>query len=174
MLQGSNFLLLLITLVHRISQRGHSVAVWKYILGIKLADWKITISRIDRASHTICKVLCLFLVLLLTCYIGKVFIFLGPPPSVAYPCILDVVGYPQQVINFFIVCVSFFFDGIDLKKSRSSFLDRIFSSSSGRSQISVGLLKVCLLAGCLVSQILTTVFSLAAICSILPCCCCIS
>jgi len=36
--------------------------------------------------------------------IPSVIIILGPPPSVAYPFILDVEGYPQQIINFFIVC----------------------------------------------------------------------
>ena len=28
---------------------------------------------------------------------------IAPPPEVAYPFILDVEGYPQQIINFFIV-----------------------------------------------------------------------
>jgi len=32
-----------------------------------------------------------------------VIIILGPPPSVAYPFILDVEGYPQQIINLFII-----------------------------------------------------------------------
>jgi len=36
--------------------------------------------------------------------IPSVIIIIGPPPSVAYPFILDVQGYPQQIINFFIVC----------------------------------------------------------------------
>ena len=36
-------------------------------------------------------------------------IILGPPPSVAYPFILDVEGYPQQIIYFFIGFVSFLF-----------------------------------------------------------------
>ncbi|RPD60343.1 high affinity methionine permease [Lentinus tigrinus ALCF2SS1-6] len=35
--------------------------------------------------------------------IPSVIIIIGPPPSVAYPFILDVEGYPQQIINFFIV-----------------------------------------------------------------------
>ena len=35
-------------------------------------------------------------------------IIIGPPPSVAYPFILDVEGYPQQIIYFFIGFVSFF------------------------------------------------------------------
>jgi hypothetical protein len=38
-----------------------------------------------------------------------VIIIIGPPPSVVYPFILDVEGYPQQIINFFIVVVSFFY-----------------------------------------------------------------
>ncbi|KAF8156097.1 amino acid transporter [Crassisporium funariophilum] len=36
--------------------------------------------------------------------IPSVIIILGPPPAVAYPFILDVEGYPQQIINLFIVC----------------------------------------------------------------------
>ncbi|KAJ3555603.1 hypothetical protein NM688_g2483 [Phlebia brevispora] len=35
--------------------------------------------------------------------IPSVIVILAPPPSVAYPFILDVEGYPQQIINFFIV-----------------------------------------------------------------------
>jgi len=35
--------------------------------------------------------------------IPSVIIILGPPPSVAYPFILDIEGYPGQIINFFIV-----------------------------------------------------------------------
>ncbi|KII87999.1 hypothetical protein PLICRDRAFT_30477 [Plicaturopsis crispa FD-325 SS-3] len=33
----------------------------------------------------------------------QVIIILGPPPAVAYPFILDVEGYPGQIINLFIV-----------------------------------------------------------------------
>ncbi|KAH7908037.1 amino acid transporter [Hygrophoropsis aurantiaca] len=35
--------------------------------------------------------------------IPSIIVILGPPPSVAYPFILDVEGYPQQIINLFIV-----------------------------------------------------------------------
>ncbi|KAF7976675.1 hypothetical protein HWV62_6027 [Athelia sp. TMB] len=35
--------------------------------------------------------------------IPSLIVILGPPPSVAYPFILDVEGYPQQIINLFIV-----------------------------------------------------------------------
>ncbi len=35
----------------------------------------------------------------------KVIVILAPPPDVAYPFILDVEGYPQQIINFLIVIV---------------------------------------------------------------------
>ncbi|KAF9010789.1 amino acid transporter [Cyathus striatus] len=35
--------------------------------------------------------------------IPSVIVIIAPPPSVAYPFILDVEGYPQQIINFFIV-----------------------------------------------------------------------
>ncbi|KAH9906117.1 amino acid transporter [Epithele typhae] len=40
--------------------------------------------------------------------IPSVIVILGPPPSVAYPFILDVEGYPQQIINFFIVVGLFY------------------------------------------------------------------
>ena len=30
-------------------------------------------------------------------------VIIAPPPAVAYPFILDVEGYPQQIINVFIV-----------------------------------------------------------------------
>jgi hypothetical protein len=36
-----------------------------------------------------------------------VIVIIGPPPSVAYPFILDVEGYPLQIIYFFIAVVSF-------------------------------------------------------------------
>ncbi|GBE88809.1 High-affinity methionine permease [Sparassis crispa] len=35
--------------------------------------------------------------------IPTIIIILGPPPAVAYPFILDVEGYPGQIINFFVV-----------------------------------------------------------------------
>ncbi|KAJ7701440.1 amino acid transporter [Mycena rosella] len=35
--------------------------------------------------------------------IPSAIVIIAPPPSVAYPFILDVEGYPQQIINFFIV-----------------------------------------------------------------------
>ena len=40
----------------------------------------------------------------------QVIIIVGPPLSVAYPFILDVEGYPQRIINLFVVCVSFIRD----------------------------------------------------------------
>ncbi|KAI0078614.1 high affinity methionine permease [Panus rudis PR-1116 ss-1] len=35
--------------------------------------------------------------------IPSVIVIIAPPPSVAYPFILDVEGYPQQIINLFII-----------------------------------------------------------------------
>ncbi|KAF7314705.1 High affinity methionine permease [Mycena kentingensis (nom. inval.)] len=35
--------------------------------------------------------------------IPSIIVILGPPPDVAYPFILNVEGYPQQIVNFFIV-----------------------------------------------------------------------
>jgi L-type amino acid transporter 9 len=37
--------------------------------------------------------------------LSQVIIIIAPPPAVVYPFILDVEGYPQQIINFFIVIV---------------------------------------------------------------------
>ncbi|KAI0047897.1 amino acid transporter [Auriscalpium vulgare] len=37
-----------------------------------------------------------------------VIVIIAPPPKVAYPFILDVEGYPQQIINFFIVIGLFY------------------------------------------------------------------
>jgi len=36
--------------------------------------------------------------------IPTIIIIIAPPPAIAYPFILDIEGYPQQIINFFIVC----------------------------------------------------------------------
>ena len=33
----------------------------------------------------------------------QIIVIIAPPPDVAYPFILDVEGYPSQIINFFIV-----------------------------------------------------------------------
>ncbi|KAK7685505.1 hypothetical protein QCA50_011369 [Cerrena zonata] len=35
--------------------------------------------------------------------IPSVIVIIAPPPSIVYPFILDVEGYPNQIINFFIV-----------------------------------------------------------------------
>ncbi|EJD50698.1 amino acid transporter [Auricularia subglabra TFB-10046 SS5] len=40
--------------------------------------------------------------------IPSVVIIIAPPPSVVYPFILNVEGYPQQIINFFIVIGLFY------------------------------------------------------------------
>jgi amino acid transporter len=38
----------------------------------------------------------------------SVIVIIAPPPNIAYPFILDVEGYPQQIINFFIVIGLFY------------------------------------------------------------------
>ena len=38
-------------------------------------------------------------------YPVQVIVIVAPPPQVAYPFILDVAGYPEQIINLFIVLV---------------------------------------------------------------------
>ncbi|OBZ67918.1 High-affinity methionine permease [Grifola frondosa] len=35
--------------------------------------------------------------------IPSIIVIIAPPPAVAYPFILDIEGYPQQIINFFVV-----------------------------------------------------------------------
>ncbi|KAG1847944.1 amino acid transporter [Suillus tomentosus] len=40
--------------------------------------------------------------------IPSIIVIIGPPPNIAYPFILDVEGYPQQIINFFIVIGLFY------------------------------------------------------------------
>ncbi|KAI1790090.1 high affinity methionine permease [Ganoderma leucocontextum] len=35
--------------------------------------------------------------------IPSVIVLIGPPPAVAYPFIIDIEGYPQQIVNFFVV-----------------------------------------------------------------------
>lgn len=40
--------------------------------------------------------------------IPSVIVILAPPPNIAYPFILDVEGYPGQIINFFIVVGLFY------------------------------------------------------------------
>ncbi|KAI0317435.1 amino acid transporter [Amylostereum chailletii] len=40
--------------------------------------------------------------------IPSVIVIIAPPPKVAYPFILDVEGYPSQIINFFIVIGLFY------------------------------------------------------------------
>ena len=38
----------------------------------------------------------------------EVIVIVAPPLAVAYPFILDVSGYPQQIINLFVVLVRVF------------------------------------------------------------------
>ncbi|KAG0695053.1 amino acid transporter [Suillus ampliporus] len=40
--------------------------------------------------------------------IPSVIVIIAPPPNIVYPFILDVEGYPQQIINFFIVIGLFY------------------------------------------------------------------
>ncbi|KAG2062420.1 hypothetical protein BDR04DRAFT_1123950, partial [Suillus decipiens] len=40
--------------------------------------------------------------------IPSIIVIIAPPPNIAYPFILDVEGYPQQIINFFIVIGLFY------------------------------------------------------------------
>ncbi|KAF8462471.1 amino acid/polyamine transporter I [Gautieria morchelliformis] len=40
--------------------------------------------------------------------IPSVVVILGPPPNIVYPFILDIEGYPQQVVNLFIILGLFY------------------------------------------------------------------
>ncbi|KAG2339516.1 amino acid transporter [Suillus weaverae] len=40
--------------------------------------------------------------------IPSVIVIIAPPPNIVYPFILDVEGYPQQIVNFFIVIGLFY------------------------------------------------------------------
>jgi hypothetical protein len=51
------------------------------------------------------KLLACFWAIFRRCIIVQVIVIIAPPPSVVYPFILDVEGYPQQIINLFIVLV---------------------------------------------------------------------
>lgn len=42
----------------------------------------------------------------LTPIVAQIVIILAAPPSLAYPFIIDITGYPQQVVNFFVVVAS--------------------------------------------------------------------
>ena len=39
----------------------------------------------------------------------QIIVIIAPPPNVAYPFIIDIGGYPQQIINFFIVIVRYIY-----------------------------------------------------------------
>jgi len=41
-------------------------------------------------------------------FIPSFIVIIAPPPSVAYPFILDIEGYPTQIINVFIICGLFY------------------------------------------------------------------
>ena len=41
-------------------------------------------------------------------WVGQLIVIIGPPPAVAYPFILDIEGYPGQIINLFIILVRLF------------------------------------------------------------------
>jgi hypothetical protein len=73
----------------------------------------------------------------------EVIVIVAPPLAVAYPFILDVSGYPQQIINLFVVLVRvcsypawLFF---------SSLSNRVYSGFAGKSLIFSDRSKVLLL-----------------------------
>lgn len=99
---------------HRTCQGGHSPPFRQSLLGIELAYRESTHPWTYHSPHSLCKPP-VFPGLphektdnwrifgSITCV--KVIVILAPPPDVAYPFILDVEGYPQQIVNFLIVIV---------------------------------------------------------------------
>lgn len=69
--------------------------------------------------------------------IPSVIVILGPPMSVAYPFILDVEGYPMQIINFFIVI------GLFYLRWKKPDLDRPFKDAMNSMVASCGVLFRC-------------------------------
>ena len=62
----------------------------------------------------------------------EVIVIVAPPLSVAYPFILDVAGYPDQIINLFVVLVRVLPLLLPPGLSRSN---RVYSISAGRSLV---------------------------------------
>ncbi len=55
--------------------------------------------------HLIPSVLSIFLYSRICANAVQVIVIIAPPPAIAYPFILDVQGYPQQIVNLFVVLV---------------------------------------------------------------------
>lgn len=57
--------------------------------------------------------------------IPSVIVIIGPPAKIAYPFILDIEGYPQQIMNFFVVIVRALL-AVSFCPRRLTFLEGLF------------------------------------------------
>ena len=89
----------------RAREGWYSPSIRQQVLGLKLAYWQIAPSGTPRPHDPLgtCDFCSLCSLRPLTMGTPKIIIILGPPPAVAYPFIIDVEGYPQQIINATVV-----------------------------------------------------------------------
>jgi len=70
----------------------------------------------------------------------KIIVIIAPPLKIAYPFVLDVAGYPAQIISLFIILVQRPLLGPFILVSLT--LNRVCSTSGGVNPICIGRLKV--------------------------------
>lgn len=91
----------------RTCQGGHPAAIREPVLGIQLARGQVAapgpthpLDTFSESMHPHARYVGTQLLTLL-----QSIVIIGPPPSVAYPFILDLEGYPGQIISLFVVLV---------------------------------------------------------------------
>lgn len=89
----------------RISQRRAASSILKSLLGVELAI-QDTAAGFAHSSDTIGTSFYYVVIRAPKLIILQVIVIIAPPPNIAYPFILDVEGYPGQIINLFIALVS--------------------------------------------------------------------
>ena len=87
----------------------YPLAIRQPLLGSELAHPERTIPGTYHSLHHYCE-LSRPSLLNPILQLSKVIVIIAPPVKVAYPFILDVQGYPAQIINLFVILVSIFFD----------------------------------------------------------------
>ena len=88
----------------RACQRGYPFALREQVLGVELAYGQVAAPWFDRPLDPFRTSMPISF--LSSCRVlrdAQIIVIIAPPPAVAYPFILDVEGYPGQIINFFIV-----------------------------------------------------------------------